>query len=327
MRATSAPEQLTDVVLYGDAPAREADRLRRLLGAGFRVVPLPATVPRAACAEALAEVRIMVAYAYGRADPPAPRLQLLQCMAAGTDRIELEALPPGCAVLSATGHEIAMAEFAIAAILDWQIGFRALTMRTPDGTWSQQDWIKGPTHDEVFGRTVGLVGYGRVAHEIAQRAHGFGMRVAAISRWSGSTEHAMPGLCRFPMDAYRDFLAECDFVVVTLPLEAATRSIIDHAWFAAMRPRTVLINIGRGAVVDEAELFASLRDRRIRGATLDVWWRYPAGEQMREPMADHPFHTLPNVVASPHAAARTPQMLERRWQGIAANIRAAASTG
>lgn len=316
-----------EVVLYGDASAREADRLSRLLGAGFRVVPLPSEVPHATAAAALAEARIMVAYAYGRADPPAPRLHLLQCMAAGTDRIERDALPPGCVVLSAGGHEIAMAEFAIAAMLDWQIGYRALATRIADGTWSQRDWIKGPMHDEVFGRTVGLVGYGRVAREIAQRAQALGMQVAAISRWSGRVEGALPGLRRFAMDEHGAFLAESDFVVVTLPLDPATRGLIGQAWFAAMRPGTVLINIGRGAVIDEAELFVSLRDRRIRGATLDVWWRYPVGEQMREPMADHPFHTLPNVVAFPHASARTPQMLERRWRGIADNICAAVSGG
>jgi len=87
-----------------------------------------------------------------------------------------------------------------------------------------------------------------------------------------------------------------------------------------MKPNAVLINLGRGKVVDEAALYAALRDKRIRGATIDVWCNYPESFDVEVPMAAFPFHELPSIVVTPHCSGRTDEIFERRWQEIADNL-------
>lgn len=310
-----------EVVLYGDYPARQADRLRRLLGPGHDVLPLPYALGREAIAPVLARAQVMVANAYGREDPPVPSLRLLQSPSAGMEGIDTGCLPPGCEVRTVGGHEIAMAEYVLCAMLDWQIGFRSLAATVRDGRWSQRDWIKGPVHGEAFGATLGLVGFGRIGREVAARAQAFGMKVAALSRWSRPEAAPPPGVTPFCLADRSAFLRASDFVVVALPLDDTTRGLVDAEWFAEMKPEAVLIHVGRGPVVEEVALFEALRSRRIRGATIDVWYRYPESEEAQVPIGTLPFHELQNLVVTPHGSGRTHQMFERRWQEIAESIR------
>jgi phosphoglycerate dehydrogenase-like enzyme len=314
---------MTMVVLYGDYAARQADRLRGLLGDGYEVVPVPYDTPPERIRALLAQTEIIVTNAFGPTDPPVPRLRLLQSPSAGMEEIDAALLPPGCALRTVGGHEIPMSEFVLCAMLDWRIGFRSLTGTVVDGRWSQRDWIKGPVHGEIHGATLGIVGFGRIGREIATRARAFGMEVRALSRWRGERPSAdLVSRC-FAMDERADFLAPCDFVAITLPLTAETHGLVDSSWFGAMKGDGVLINVARGDVVRQDDLYAALATRRIGGAIIDVWYRYPDSADEKVAMADHPFHTLPNVVVSPHGSGRTHRMFERRWIEIAANIRAA----
>jgi phosphoglycerate dehydrogenase-like enzyme len=143
------------------------------------------------------------------------------------------------------------------------------------------------------------VGYGEIGRAAAELAKAFGMRVAALRR--------RPELCAgdpavdlvFPPAGIREMLAASDYVLAAAPLTAATRGLIGRAELGAMKPHAVLINVGRGPVVDEAALIEALRERRIRGAALDVFDEEPLP-------AGHPFFSLDNVLLSPHCADHTP---------------------
>ena len=312
------------VVLYGDYPARQAPRLRALLDAGFEIVPVPYDTAPDLIRTELAGARLMVANRYGADDPPVPNLRLLQSPSAGMEGIDRAAVPERCTVRAVGGHEIPMAEYVLCALLDWQIGYRALASTVPDGYWTQRQWIKGPVHGELFGKTLGLVGFGRIGREVARRAAAFGIEVHALSHWrSPRPDRGSVSRC-YDLAERDQFLAACDFVVVTLPLVTQTRGLVDQDWFAAMKPNAVLVNVARGEVVRADALFESLAAGRIGGAILDVWYRYPDTDDDAVAMADFPFHTLPNVVVTPHGSGRTSEMFDRRWSEIATNIRSAA---
>ena len=118
----------------------------------------------------------------------------------------------------------------------------------------------------------------------------------------------------------RDLMRESDVVVVSAPLTPETEGMIGAAELAALGPDGALVNVGRGPLVDESALYEALRDRAIRGAALDVWYRYPAGRGERATPSDLPFGDLPNVFMTPHASGVTADTFIGRCDDIAANI-------
>ena len=117
-----------------------------------------------------------------------------------------------------------------------------------------------------------------------------------------------------------EFLAKCDYVVIAAALAPGTERLIGARQFAAMKPSAVLVNVGRGQICDEDALWAALKEKRIRGATLDVWYAYPRHDDMNVAPSKHPFHELDNVWMTPHIAAWTTGMVDRRWSEIARNL-------
>lgn len=123
------------------------------------------------------------------------------------------------------------------------------------------------------------------------------------------------------LDALGQVMGAADFVVVSLPLTDQTRSIVDARALAAMRPDAVIVNVGRGPVIDEAALFDALDARRIGGAIIDTWYIYPTSEKPIVLPGARPFQDLPNVVMTPHMSGWTEGTVRRRQQTIADNIR------
>ncbi len=145
-------------------------------------------------------------------------------------------------------------------------------------------------HPELYRQTLAIVGYGGIGRAIAERARAFGMRILTLGRKD--------------MAKLTEALAEADYVAVSAPLTAETRGMIGAAQIAAMKTSAVLINVGRGAIVDEPALLDALASKRLRGAALDVF--------LTEPLPpDHPFYNLENVLISPHCADDLPDSRER----------------
>jgi len=123
------------------------------------------------------------------------------------------------------------------------------------------------------------------------------------------------------MERFDDLLAAADFIAVTSPLNDQTRGLFDRRAFAKMRSSAVIINIARGAIIDEAALYEALKERRIGAAIIDVWYQYPMQGQVEGPApSSYPFHELDNVLMTPHASAWTDGLLPRRNRAIATNL-------
>lgn len=311
------------VVLLGTYAAQQIARLTAALSQDFEILALHDDASRDEVAAALSEAEVLVTNRYGKDAPPAPKLRLLQSPSAGLEQIDASALPLGCRLLGVDGHEQPMSEYVLCAMLDWCIGFRKEASAFVEGQWNLRHWIKGSTHDELGGKTIGLLGYGRIGQAIANRARAFETTIKALSRWSSRAPD--PALdASYAPGQETEFLRDLDFLIVSAPFGPTTAGLVGSTGFEAMKKSAVLINVSRGPVIDEAALYAALANGRIGGAVLDVWYRYPTDDEQLSPPASHPFHTLPNVVMTPHCSGRTNQMFDRRWAGVARNISALA---
>lgn len=245
--------------------------------------------------------------------PPVP---LLQAPGAGTDGIDQGCLAPSTWLCNVYEHEIPVAEFVLASILDWEMRRGELLQRMAVEPWPAL-YRDRPLHGEAYRKRLVLVGYGRVGRAVAARAEAFGMELVALDARRALDD---PAYVRSPADL-KDALAWADYVVVTCPLNESTRGLIGVDELAAMGKHAVIINVARGPIIDEGALYDALSREAIGGAVLDVWYDYPRGSDDVVEPSRYPLASLPNVWASPHASAWTGQLLQRRYGFIADNIR------
>jgi phosphoglycerate dehydrogenase-like enzyme len=190
-----------------------------------------------------------------------------------------------------------LGEFVLAAILYFAKDFRRMMRNQVAGVWEQFDV------DEIACQTVGIVGYGDIGRAAATRAHAMGMKVLAIKRHPPQSPD--PLIDQFyPPEALLEMLGRCDYVVVALPLTAETHHMVGDKEFAAMKPTAVIINVGRGPVIDQQAMVRALMAKRIKGAGLDVFEHEPL------PAGD-PMYSLENVLLSPHCADHTADWLNQ----------------
>jgi len=311
------------LVLLGDLACEQELIVRAKLTMPIDVVPVPAGAADPVRRAALADAGAAITMRYDRTMPPAPNLKLLQVGGTGWDDIDVTYLPAGAVVCNAYGHETAVAEYVMLAMLLWCTGFLEAERSFRRGSWALGGRTGGPLVDELAGRTVGLLGYGHIGREVARRARAFGARIAACTR---RPPDSAPGLAWIrALDAVDQLLAESDFVVIACGLGPETRGLFDERRFRSMRPTGVLINVSRGAIVDEAALYDALRYRIIGGAIIDTWYRYPTPAEPDVRPSRFPFHELPNVFMTPHSSAWTKGMIERRWTTIVTNVESVAA--
>ena len=267
---------------------------------------------------ALAEAEIVVGHIWRAGFPTAPRLRLLQSRAAGLDLIDLPSLPGGLTVCNVFGHEPAIAEYVLMNILvlthrlfDTVTAFRS-------GSWNAGRGEGGSPHGEMLGRAIGIIGYGRIAREVAKRAAGFGCHVLAANR--SPIADPAPAVEVFPLAELDRMLPLCDALVIACGLAPETRGLIDTRRIGLMKSGALVINIARAPIVDEEALYGALRDRRLGGAALDVWWHYPTPAELQPRPSRFPFHELPNVMMTPHCSNASDGTAERRWSAVASNL-------
>jgi phosphoglycerate dehydrogenase-like enzyme len=275
--------------------------------------------PRENFAHALAGADVLISLRWSRDFPPAPRLKLIQSPGTGVDSIDFSAVPPGVAVCNCYGHAEGTAEYVILALLLWcQTSFvPSHEAFRSERSWRHSGRVNGPIMGELYGSTVGILGLGAIGRAVAERLQGFGVTVIGCNRTLREVPHVD---AQYPLGRVDEFLARCDYVVVAAALAPETERLIDERRLAAMKPSAVLINVGRGPIADEDALFAALKEKRIRGATLDVWYAYPRHDDLHVAPSKHPFHELDNVWMTPHIAAWTTGMVDRRWSEIARNL-------
>jgi phosphoglycerate dehydrogenase-like enzyme len=233
-----------------------------------------------------------------------PRLRWVHCRSAGLDDLLFpELLASPVTLTNASGvFSPPLGEFALGAILYFAQGFRRLIRNQMAGVWAPGDIA------EIAGRTAGIVGYGDIGRAVATRLRALGMQVVALRRHAPPPDLVDPLVSRvYGPGGLLEMIAQCDYLVVTAPLTPETRGMIGAREFAAMKPGAVVINLGRGPVIDEPAMIQALAEKRILGAALDVF--------STEPLPPgHPFYQLENVLLSPHSADHTPDWLERAMQ-------------
>jgi phosphoglycerate dehydrogenase-like enzyme len=191
-----------------------------------------------------------------------------------------------------------LAEFTLAAILYFAKDFRRMIHNQEAGVWQPFDVIP------IAGQRVGIIGYGDIGRAVAQKVHHMDMKVAALKRNISPSQESDPWVDEiYGFDRVIEMISRCDYVVVATPLTAETRNLIGEPELAAMKPSAVIINVGRGPVINEDAMVKALVNRRIKGAALDVFDQEPLP-------ARHPFYKLANVLLSPHCADHTPDWLE-----------------
>jgi len=175
------------------------------------------------------------------------------------------------------------------------------------------------------GKTALILGYGAIGQRVAHLCRALGMKVMAIRRGVAGPSEDMPDEI-YPPDALPCLLPQANVLIICLPHTSETTGLIGENELALLPPSAVLVNVGRGPIVDEAALYRTLREGTLHSAGLDVWYNYPADEAARShtPPSTYPFHELDNVVMSPHRAGGSDETETRRMKHLAALLDAAA---
>jgi gluconate 2-dehydrogenase len=226
----------------------------------------------------------------------AERLRIVANLAVGYDNIDLDELSAAGIAVSNTADVLneSVADYAWALLLGVARRMSAAERWLRAGHWHATEF-KAWLGSDVRGRTLGILGMGRIGQAIARRAVGFGMPVIYHNR--SPLPDADERACNARHVSKQQLLGDSDFLVLALPLTAQTRHAIGTDELAQMKPAAMLINIARGGIVDDAALARALRERRLAGAALDVF----EGEPKLHPA----LLTLDNVVLSPHIASAT----------------------
>jgi phosphoglycerate dehydrogenase-like enzyme len=224
-------------------------------------------------------------------------------------------------VANAYEHEAPIAEWVLMAMvaLDHELFKTERTFRA--GSWEMWPARHG-VYRELKGRTLGIVGLGRIGLRTAMVAKAIEMHCIAATRTPPAAGKPLPPCMDLVtgMDRLGEVLAQSDFVLVSTPLRAETRGLIGARELAQMKPTAYLINPARGPLVDEKAVYEALRDRRIAGAALDTWWQYPKGRDDAPRPSRYPFWELDNVIMTPHHSGATVGTRARRGRVVAENI-------
>jgi D-2-hydroxyacid dehydrogenase (NADP+) len=215
-----------------------------------------------------------------------PRLKWVFSLGTGTDGITDSAFLGKDVIVTAVRgiHGAPISEMAFLAMLALTRDFRRIERQR-----AEKSWVRWPGA-LLSEKTVGILGLGAIAEDMAPRFKAFNMRVVGISR----TDRPIPGFDRIYSRAQIvEAVRELDYFVLLVPLEADTRNLVDYRVLSAMKPSAHLINLARGGVLDEDALIRALNEKKLAGAALDV--------HATEPLPpDNPLWTMPNVIVTPH---------------------------
>ena len=287
-----------DIVLIGNIARSGRAHLEAHLDVPHRIREYPCD---------LAETEVLVGSPVPRRMiESAPKLRLVHVSGAGYDNLDVSALPEGVALCNVFHHERAMAEYVLMTILALDRDLIRQDRGLRQGRWDGSCVAGLPVATELAGKTMGILGYGHIGREAARLAAPFEMHVKGLR-----SDHTR--------DQFETLLAESDYLVVACPLNERTRGVLGPREFSLMKPTAALISIARGEVVDEQALYDALKGRRIRGAAIDVWYRYPRDGENCLP-SSLPFHELDNVILTPHSSGWTERVLTMRFRDIARNI-------
>jgi len=299
---------VTTIAVIGSTWA--ADPLRRA-SPDDAVVTLDEKTGVAAAAGADAAVGWPNAETFRSLLAAAPALRWLHTMSAGVERVMIPEVVEheDLVVTNNSGaFDVPIAEHVLATIL-------AVAKHLPERFASQarRQWREGSfQHAEIRDATLVVLGMGSIGGEIARLAAACGMRVIGVRRRAVGA--APPGVRAVDADRFVEVAPLADYLAIAAPLTDATRGLVSSDVIARLKPAAWVVNIARGAIVDEAALLAACRERRIGGAALDVF--------MTEPLPpESEWWSLPNVIVTPHVSNSSPRVRERSIALLLENLR------
>jgi D-3-phosphoglycerate dehydrogenase len=269
---------------------------------------------RSALLPALADVDAVLIRSATQVDAEAiaaaPRLKVVARAGVGLDNVDVKAATQaGVMVVNApTSNIVSAAELAISLLLASARNVPQASQSLKGGAWKRSKY----TGTELFEKTLGVVGLGRIGVLVAQRLAGFGMNVVAYDPYVSSARAGQLGVRLVGLD---ELLETSDFITVHLPKTPETIGLIGEEALRKVKPSVRIVNAARGGIVDEAALFAALKEGRVAGAGLDVF--------AKEPCTDSPLFELENVVVTPHLGASTDEAQERAGISVARSVRLA----
>jgi phosphoglycerate dehydrogenase-like enzyme len=304
------------------------EELKQLLAPGLFLTVIPAG-DQVARNEILADTEILVSPVF-TADMAAAckRLRLLVCPAAGTESIDREALPADVMLVNGVGHEIPMAEYVMGCLVAMRQRLLQADASLRKGAWPHGFWAGQPPPlpdpEELADSNLGMIGFGRIAHEIEKRATAFGMRCAAVTLHPGKPRPEAQrlefiGALTDGADVDR-LVSWCDCLVLCCELSPLTQGLVDGRRLALMKRSAMLVNVARGPIAVEKDLYEALATERIAAAALDVWYEYPDSPGEVAMPSQFAFHTLANVIMSPHSSGWTEAARRRRLAAMAKSI-------
>jgi len=240
----------------------------------------------------------------------APQLRWLHTISAGVERLLIPEIVDraGLVLTNNTGaYDVPIAEHVMGMLF-------AASKRSRQHLEAQarHDWQRDLGHTELRGATLVILGLGSIGGELARLASGLGMRVLGVRR---DPSRAVPGVERIvPPERFGDLAAEADYLAVTTALTPSTRGLVSADVIARLRPHAWVVNIARGAIIDEPALIAALQEHRIGGAALDVFAVEPLP-------AASPLWDLDNVIVTPHVSNSSPRVRERSLALVVENVR------
>lgn len=247
-----------------------------------------------------------------------PRCRFVQITAAGTDHAALDSLPEGVTVSNAYGHEASVAEHVVMVTLAARRGLVDRDAALRKGIWrSALGDPSAPRFSLLAGKTVGLIGLGHIGQAIVGPFKALGVNCVATRR-SGPTP-PVDGIDWIADPSELDRVCEAsDVLVLACPLNDETRGMIGREQLDLLGPDGCLVNVGRGGLVREDELYLALREGRLGSAALDVWSRFATLEHARA--SSYPFEDLPNVIMTPHYSGTAIDTYRLRTDGVAQNL-------
>ena len=251
----------------------------------------------------------------------ASELKLIQTFSAGVEGIDLQAVKGKGNLVLCNSHINAeeVAEYAITLLFAV-----AKNIIPNDRELRKGDWVYafgGPSPNiEIRQKTCLLIGLGNIGSEIARRLQAFDVNILAATR-SGVLRQSGLVDTIVKIEDVQPLVEKADFIILSLPLTPESEGLVDENFISWMKPSSIIVNISRGPIINENALFHALRDKRIHGAGLDVWWRYPSKWRGKGvPPTDLPFQDLDNVVVSPHRAGYSENTEREYFQFAAENI-------
>ena len=213
----------------------------------------------------------------------------------GYDNIDVAECPKlGIIVMiTPTGNSLAVAELTLGYMLDYARHISVARQSMVEGRWDKKKF-KGT---ELSGKTLGILGLGRIGALVAQRAHVFGMEIIAFDKYI--TKERAEEYGALLLEDFNEFSSKSDYISMHLPLTSETKNMIDTPQFEIMKPTSCIINISRGGIINEKSLVTALKEGKIGGACIDVYSKEPATPEEFE------FIGLPNCITTPHLGAST----------------------